>query len=246
MGAFDKGARSIELHVRFDFRCRDRCQFGITSISNKEKTLSGVPQGSVLGPLLFIICVNDIYKASDKLIFHLFADDTNLLYANKNLKSLEAVVNDELRKVVEWLTVNKLSLNSKKTNFVIFHPYQKRIDYNIDIQVFDNRKNEYFSLELKDYVKYLGVMIDSHLSWRYHVNHVALKISRNIGIISRLRHVVPLKTLNSIYNSLIFPYLSYGLVAWGQAAKSHLEKITILQKRAVRLMHFAPFRTHAV
>ena len=89
-------------------------------------------------------------------------------------------------------------------------------------------------------------MIDNHLSWKHHINYVALKISRNIGILSKLRHFVPPKTLFGIYNSLIFPYLSYGLVAWGQAAKTHLEKLLTLQKRAVRLINFAPFRSHAV
>ena len=94
-------------------------------VSRKESTLCGVPQGSVLGPLLFLIYVNDIFMASDKLTFYLFADDTNLLYADKNLKSLETIVNCELIKVVGWLIANKLSLNIKKTNYIIFHPYQK-------------------------------------------------------------------------------------------------------------------------
>ena len=189
---------------------------------------------------------NDIYMASDKLTFYLFADDTNLLYANKNLKSLETIVNCELFKVVGWLIANKLSLNIKKTNYIIFHPYQKRINYNICIKAYDSRTKTFFDLERKDHVKYLGVIIDEHLSWKHHINYIALKISRNIGIISRLRHFVPLKTLLSIYNSLISPYISYGLIAWGQASKSHLDRILILQKRAVRLIYFLPFRTHAI
>ena len=208
-------------------------------VSEKQNTLCGVPQGSVLGPLLFLIYVNDIYKASNKLEFFLFADDTNLLYANKNLRSLETVMNDELLKIVDWLTANKLSLNVKKTNYIIFHPYQKRLNYDVNIKILDSRVNKYFNLERKEYVKYLGVMIDNHLSWKHHINYVALKISRNIGILSKLRHFVPPKTLFGIYNSLIFPYLSYGLVAWGQAAKTHLEKLLTLQKRAVRLINFA-------
>ena len=104
----------------------------------------------------------------------------------------------------------------------------------------------FFDLECKDHVKYLGAIIDQHLSWKHHINYIALKISRNIGIISRLRHFDPLKTLISIYNSLISLYISYGLIAWGQASKTHLEKILILQKRAVRLINFLPFRTHAI
>ena len=114
------------------------------------------------------------------------------------------------------------------------------------IKILDSRVNKYFNLERKEYVKYLVVMIDNHLSWIHHINYIALKISRNIGILSKLRLFVPPKTLYGIYNSLIFPYLSYGLVAWGQAAKTHLEKLLTLQKRAVRLINFAPFRPHAV
>ena len=173
-------------------------------------------------------------------------DDTNLLYADKNLKSLETIVNCELVKVVGWLIANKLSLNIKKTNYIIFHPYQKRINLNICIKAYDSRTKTFFDLERKDHVKYLGVIIDRHLSWKHHINYIALKISRNIGIISRPRHFVPLKTLLSIYNSLSSPHISYGLIAWGQASKSHIEKILILQKRAVRLIYFLPFRTHAI
>ena len=169
--------------------------------------------------------------ASHKLTFYLFADDTYLLYAYKNLK-LETIVNCELFKVVDWLIANKLSLNIKKTNYIIFHPYQKRINYNICIKAYDSRTKTFFDLERKDHVKYLGVIIDQHLSWKHHINYIALKISKNIGVISRLRHFVPLKTLLSIYNSLVSPYISYGLIAWGQASKSYLDKILILQKRS--------------
>ena len=97
-------------------------------VYKKERCLCGVLQGSVLGPLLLLLYINDIYNSSDKLSFYLFADDTNLLYAEKNLRSLETVVNEELRNIGNWLMVNKLSLNVKKSNFVIFRLYQKHID----------------------------------------------------------------------------------------------------------------------
>ena len=128
-----------------------------------------------------------IYNASNKLEFFLFVDDTNFLYANKNLKSLETVMNDELLKIVDWLTANKLSLNVKKTNYIIFHPYQKCLNYDVNIKILDSSVNKYFNLEHRENVKYLGVMIDDHLSWKHHINYVALKISRNIGILSKLR-----------------------------------------------------------
>ena len=185
-----------------------------TYLSSKSKISCGVPQGSVLGPLFFLIDNNDIHNSSDKLSFYLFADDTNLLYADNNLKSLEETVNNELLKVSEWLNVNKLTLNTKKSNYVIFRPYQRKLVYSVNIQMFDNSTHTITSLKCKEHVKYLGILLDSNLSWKFHIEYVALKISKILGVIARLRHFVPLCTLLNIYRSLIFPYMSYGLAAW--------------------------------
>ena len=87
--------------------------------------------------------------------FYLFADDTNLLFSDKNLKSMETIVNIELSKLSDWLIANKLTFNIKKSNFVIFHPYQKRLDYQIDLKIFDYHSKRHISLERKEYVKYL-------------------------------------------------------------------------------------------
>ena len=216
------------------------------NVSKKENISCGVPQGSVLGPLLFLLYVNDINTSSDKLTFYLFADDTNLLYADKSLKNLENIVNSELDKVHQWLTANKLTLNIKKSNFVLFHPYQKKVYYNIKLNIFDNATHSLMQLEQKEYVKYLGVILDSHLSWKYHIGYINSKISKTIGVIARLRHFVPKTTLIRIYQSLIFPYMSYGITVWGQAAQSYINQILVLQKRALRLIHFAPYKSHAV
>ena len=166
-----------------------------------------------------------------------------LLYADKNLKSLEKIVNTELLKVSDWLHANKLTLNTKKSNYVIFHPYQKEINYQVQIKLLDPNTNSVACLEQQDYVKYLGILINKNLSWKY-IHYVASKISRTIGIIARLRHFIPLSTLLTIYRSLVAPYLTYGIIAWGHAAKSNLRKILILQKRALRLMYFFPNRDH--
>ena len=98
----------------------------------------------------------------------------------------------------------------------------------------------------KNHVKYLGVLLDSNLSWKFEINNVALKISRTVGVVACLRHFVPRTTLLNIYQSLILPCLTYGLAAWGQAAKTHLQKILVFQKRVLRLMYFSEPTAHAV
>ena len=221
-------------------------EFGPSNISKKATVLSGVPQGSVLGPLLFLVYINDICNSCNRMKFYLSADDTNLLYSDKNLKSLESTVNDELCKLYDWLIANKLSLNIKKSNYVIFRPRQKNVKYEVNLKIFNHHTNSYTSLERKSYVKYLGVLIDENLSWKHHILHIASKISTSIGIIARLRHFVPLNTLQHIYRSLIQPYLLYGITAWGRADKIHRNKILCLQKRALHLMFFGDYKAHAV
>ena len=112
--------------------------------------------------------------------FYLFADDTNLLYADKNLKSLEKMVNNELVRVSDWLNTNKLTLYAKNSNFVIFRPHQRKMDHLVNILMFDNSNHILTSLECKDHVKCPSVLLDSHLSWKYHIDNVVLKISRII------------------------------------------------------------------
>ena len=135
--------------------------------------------------------ITNLLLTSAKFLFYLFANDTNLLYADKNLKSLEKTVNNVLVRVSDWLNANKLTFNATKSNFVIFRPHQRKMDHSVNILMFDNSNHILTSLECKDHVKYLGVLLDSHLSWKYHINNVALKISR-IRVIARLRHLVPL------------------------------------------------------
>jgi hypothetical protein len=137
-------------------------------------------------------------------------------------------------------------LNTEKSNFVIFCNKQKRLNYVPNIQIFDEQTKKTLTLERKDVVKYLGILIDSNLTWKSHIDYISLKISRIIGIITRLRHFVPKQTLLRIYSGLINPYLTYGISVWGQANKSVLNCLLILQKKVIRIMNFANYRDHAI
>ena len=160
----------------------------------------------------------------------MFADDTNLVYSDKKLKSLETIINRELIGVCEWLNTNKLTLNLKKSNYVIFHSHEKKLDYQVELKMFDNHSNNLINIECKEFIKYLGVIVDGNLTWKYHIDNIASKISKTIGITTRLRYFVPLSTLQNIYRCLILPYITYGIAVWGQAAKKYLNKTTYSPK----------------
>ena len=132
--------------------------------------------------------------------------------------------------VSHWLNANKLTLNPKKSNFVIFCPPQKRLDYLIP----DNNTNTLTSLDCKEYVKYLGVLIDNHLIWKLHNDYIVGKIGKTVGVIANIRRFVPVEILLKNYCSLIFQYIRYGIAAWGQAAETHTNKILRLQRRVLR------------
>ena len=198
--------------------------------SDLKEISCGVPQGSVLGPLLFLLYINDLPNVSEKLNFFLFADDTNIYYESNDLQNLEKVVNNELKHLSLWLKVNRLSLNINKTNFVIFHSNQRRLHHNVTLKL--DRK----AICQKDYIKYLGVFVDCHLSWKHHISIISKKVSRSIGIMYRIRKYVDLRVLKNIYYSLIYSHIVYAIQVWGSANVTELDKILILQKKAVRMM----------
>ena len=186
--------------------------------------------------MLFLLYINDFHCSSELFDFHLFADDANLFYENKSLQILQNRINSELINVHTWLSAIKLSLNIEKSNFIIFQPPQKRLqDFSFNLSLNNKQlKREYC-------IKYLGILIDSHLSWKPQVDFVVKKIRRSIGILSKLRHYIDLSILLKLYYALIYPFLIYGIIIWGNTYESTLKPIFILQKKVLRTITFSQY-----
>ena len=188
--------------------------------SELKDIVCGVPQGSILGPLLFILYVNDITNTSDMLEFILFADDTTILYSHPNIENQINRINEELKEVSNWFKANKLSVNASKTNYTILGT--PRMVSNMD-ELNLNVILDSTTLEKVKHTKFLGVLIDDCLTWKNHIDCVSKTISRNIGVMNKLKHFVPIRILH--YCTLVLPYLNYGILIWGDTCKSYLDKL---------------------
>ena len=185
-----------------------------------------VPQGSILGPLLFILYINDLPLSSPSSNFIIFPDDANILFSHKDTVQLEKLINNELKKICNWFKENKLSLNIHKTNFMLFkNKHNNKADLHFKIEI-DNKH-----IEKVEVTKFLGILIDNNLSWKAHTNYITKIVSKFNGIIGKVRPFLNRDSLHTLYNTLVLPYLSYCTIVWGDKNSSNLDSLFITQRR---------------
>ena len=233
------GVRGISLNLIKDY-LSDRFQFVKynDATSTRQHIKCGVPQGSILGPLLFLVYINDLPNISKSLYSIIFADDTNFFISGKNTQDLVTKMNTELIEIVKWLQCNKLSLNIDKTKFMIFSPKRQK-------SILSNRvKINGKELEQVSEIKFLGVILDCKLTWSSHIQKIRNKIAKSVGIICQAKKVLQKETLVTLYKAFIQPHLIYCIEIWGGTYDKYLLPLITIQKKALRIISSVPPRTH--
>ena len=233
------GFRGVFLNFLTSFLTDREYFVSVNGIKSTNKSVKiGVPQGSTLGPLLFLIYVNDMKNSSDILKFTQFADDSTTTYSHSNLRNAITTIETEFEKVLTWLLANRLVINLNKTHLMLF-TNRKRPD-EISLNVNGN------SITEKVESKFLGVMVDNKLSWQSHIKHISNKISKSLSILRYLRYSFPKHILKTLYLTLVLPYITYCNIIWGAAFKTVLMPLFILQKKCLRTITKSNFLAHTL
>lgn len=226
------GIRGVPLKLFQSYLdCRKQAVYCNQNYSSLKSISKGVPQGSILGPILFLIYINDIVNASTKLRFVMYADDTTLLLKDNNIDSLHTNLLSELDNVKLWLRSNKLKLNISKTNYILFQ--NRSVKNHINPVLLDGE-----IIKKVNQTKFLGVYIDENLNWKFHIDQTCIKISKITGILYRIRHNLTTEAMISIYYTLCYPHLVYCVSIWACTWPSYLDRIVVAQNKFLRCIFF--------
>ena len=206
--------------------------------SERLSISTGVPQGSVLGPLLFLIFIDDLSRVSSCLRTILFADDTTLFYSGPNIGELTEIFNRELVKISSWLNANKLLINVTKTNYMIFGPRIMTNRFDINLVLNQTSLSRVFS------IKFLGFIIRDNLSWDKHINWISNRICKLIGILYKLKNKFTRDIILKLYYSMMYPLLCYGIIIWGSSPPTKIKPLKLAQNYYLRCLFSLPKFTH--
>lgn len=213
-----------------------------------------VLQGSILGVILFLVYINDLPNATD-LYKIIFADDSTCLAKDRNLRVLKTYLETEIQKLTCWFRANKLALSMGKTQFMVFHSKFNREVNALDIYINNNDFDSFDENKItrltqvphnsKDpFIKMLGCLLDEKLSFQFHLNHVATKISGALGLLNRAKHLLNKDSLRLLYFALIHSHINYCSIIYFSAPDSALKRIVNIQKRAIRTISKKRFNSH--
>ena len=235
---FHYGIRGVTLNWFRNYLFNRQHYVGIKNSASSLKPITiGVPQGSILGPILFLIFINDMPNCSEFFSSTLFADDSTFSTSVENLTDSIQSINTELIKIQNWTLSNRLTINVEKTEMMCFT--KKPIEVN-DGLVFLSGE----ALRFSDNCTFLGVKLDTNLTFKNHVSHIMNKLSKNTGILYRIKNNLTTEARLNYYHSLLLPYMSFNVIVWGSTFKTYLEPLVLQQKRIVRIIADAHYLEH--